>query len=216
MKTLWRICLVLVILALPVATAAAAVGKKPPTPPPTTTTTTTAPSPTLFGTTCASDPGYEAALASHHYTPIGDGFSFTLSGKSDSLCLDVLHGTPGIWMVSIVGNAGTTTLSRILLVPRDSIAPGDSCGGVDLRRVALPLQQQLPHPDDTRFDVIANGYVNACGTAFGEMVDLDGNPATPDVAVGTVMPDFPHPLAFQVNMAAAGATSSVTVTVTLP
>jgi hypothetical protein len=214
MKTLWRICLVLVILALPVATAAAAVGKKPPTPPPTTTTTTTAPSPTLFGTTCASDLGYEAALASHHYTLTENGFSFTLSGKNDALCIDVLHGTPGIWMVSIVGNAGTTTLSRILLVPRDSIAPGDSCGGVDLRRVALPLQQQLPHPDDTRFDVIANGYVNACGTAFGELVDIDGDEILEEV--GTVMPDSPHPLAFQVYMAAVAATSSVTVTVTLP
>ena len=129
------------------------------------------------------------------------------------MCIDVLHGAPGIWMVSVVGNAGTTTLNRILLVPRDSIAPGDSCGGVDLRRVALPLQQQLPHPDDTR-DEIPNGYVNACGIAFGEMVDIDGDGDLEEV--GTVMPDLPHPLAFQVTWRRPGATSSGPVTVTLP
>jgi len=216
MRPLFRISLVLAVLAIPLATATAALGKKPPTPPPTTATTTTAPGPTLFGTTCAAaDEDYAATLASHNYTLTGSGFSFTLSGKTDGLCVDVSPANAGVWQVQVVGNGGATTLNRILMVPRDSIGPGDSCGGVDLRRVALPLQQQLPHPDDTRFE-IPSGYVNACGLQFGELVDLDLDPGTPEVAVGYVIADLPHPLAFQVMMAAAGASSSVTVTVALP
>lgn len=192
MRILKRIAIVAVVMAIPLATTVTAVGAKG------------KPAPSQGGgRTCAENYGeaeYAAMLATHQVQFTSSGFTFVLNGKADQVCLDVLHGTAGVWEVQVDGNGGTVQLNRILIVPRDSYAPGDSCGGVDLRQVTLPLNQQLPL-------VIPAGTVNACGTQYGEWIN--GNLEM--TATGE-----PHPLAFFARMEAKASTASVTVAVTLP
>lgn len=183
MRRLWILLLVGLLTAALAAPAAAVAKGKPPAQP-------------LVGDTCENK---GVSQASHGLTFTPTGFTFTLSGKSDSMCVDVpadLADTAGVWTVT--ATAGGTVL-RLLLVPRDSYSPGDSCGGVDLRPPSFPLVQQLPNE-------IPAATVNACGVQFGEMVD--GKPVYTQTGQ-------PHPLVFNATMSGlAGA--SVTLTVTVP
>jgi len=210
MRILREAGILLVIVAAVLATAVGALGAKPehPVKPPTTTTTVPE-EPTLGGYTCAEyyEGEYDAMLAEHEVAFGDNTIEFRLSGKKDFVCLDVNWDTGGTWEVDAIGNEGTTQIGRLLLVPRDSYAPGDECARVDLRNVTLPLVQQLPHPDDPDHELILASTVNACGTQFGEWID--------GVLVTTATGDS-HPLAFFAQLIAGGSGASVVVTVTLP
>jgi hypothetical protein len=212
MNTLRRVLLVLVVLALPMATATAAVGKPKP-PPPTT------PEPTLGGYTC-EESGFDQSGINWFWDtdnhPTGFRFTLTLEGRSDGVCIDVPLGdwtgeswgpnvTAGVWTVKVTDYQGK--ISRLLLVPRDSLGPGDSCGGADLRQPDLAATYELPLPVDPRHeDGIPAATVNACGTQFGEWIS--------GVLV-TERTDDPHPLAFFALMEGVKG-AQATITVTLP
>jgi len=189
MFNLRRILVMLVLVALPLAGTVTAAAKKPPKEP--------RPS---GGYTCAES-GFDQT--SHGLTFTETGFTFALEGKEDAMCVDVLHGTADVWRVSVTGR----NVSSLLLVPRDSLGPGDSCGGVLLRKPALPLVQELPDPSDPRHELgIPPATVNACGTQYGEWIDgileMDRT-------------DDPHPLAFQTHMRGRPGTEAI-ITVELP
>ncbi|MFH1330666.1 MAG: hypothetical protein ABIJ48_08480 [Actinomycetota bacterium] len=183
MKRLW-INLMAAALVLPLGATAAAAGKaKPPAQP-------------LAGYTC-EEMGVDQASHALAFTPTG--FTFTLAGKSDAMCVDVpadLAAAAGVWTVTATANG---TILRLLLVPRDSYSPGDSCGGVDLRSPAFPLVQPLPYQ-------IPAATVNACGVQFGEWID--GVPVMAQTGA-------PHPLVFYALMSGRPR-AQVTLTISLP
>jgi hypothetical protein len=94
-----------------------------------------------------------------------DDFTFTLSGKQDGACIDVVS-VEGPWEVTITGEG-----ARYLgIIPRDSIGPGDSCGGYLLRREGNIYGS---NPLFLGYDgFLPAATINACGTDFGEWVDI--------------------------------------------
>jgi hypothetical protein len=164
----------------------------------------------LGGYTCEQAGHNQADYAETHGLAFADGgFSFTLSGRTDTVCIDVNTDGPSRWYVAI-GGSGVRALQ---LIPRDSYAPGDSCGGVDLRGGAmppLPFTQGLPDYDDTRADAIPESLVNACGTQFGEWLDTDGDGTLDHNELGQT--GQPHPLAFVASIRGA-SDSSVAISV---
>jgi len=155
----------------------------------------------LAGTTC----GEEAV-------PDENGvFTIELTGADpkDGTCLDV-WADEGEWTVDVAINAGT--MRRLLIIPRDSVGPGDSCGGYDFRR-NVPSTFVLPgpnHPMDLDGDGFIEGsYVNSCGTQFGEWVDGYADP------IFSVDESIPSPLALIVLMEGS-RDADVTLTVHLP
>jgi hypothetical protein len=176
--------------------------------------------------TCASDdPGDEVPFAGTMCDPAeypagidgvqtGD-FTFTLAGKKPGTCIDVISDE-GIWEVTVTGEG-----ARYLgLVPRDSIAPGDSCGGWLLRTEANIYKT---HTFSAYGGPMPAATINACGTEWAEWVDVDLpglDPAVDCVAVDgdqclvADALDIPHPLAFHVFMQSGGG--STTFHVDLP
>jgi hypothetical protein len=155
-----------------------------------------------------------------------DDFSFVLDRDTSHECFDVIPPEAGIWRVTVTATgSGTRSLT---IVPRDSVGPGDSCGGVQLRGDAIYAGDiALPDPSDTRFDdfnggVIPLATVNAClGNAdfgagetgeFSELVDRAG--------VLTIehdpIPGEVHPLALQAFAGSFKRGSSILVEVDLP
>jgi len=116
---------------------------------------------TLYGTVC--DPAeYPPGIVGVQY----DDFTFELSGKSDSACIDVIS-VEGPWEVTVTGD-GARSLG---VIPRDSIGPGDSCGGYLLRSESNIYGS---NPLALGYDgVIPAATVNACGVDFAEWVDFD-------------------------------------------
>jgi hypothetical protein len=103
-----------------------------------------------------------------------DDFSFTLSGKNDGTCIDVISDQ-GPWEVTITG-----TGARFLgVIPRDSIAPGDSCGGYQLRG-GSDIYGSNPLILGYNGEIPA-ATINACGTDFGEWVNKDLPGLNPDI-----------------------------------
>lgn len=156
----------------------------------------------LGGTTCAEWLGVPEDLKT------GD-FDITLRGKNASACVDVM-AIQGSWTVGIDIESGEGTVRFLRLLPRDSIAPGDSCGGFEFRR-NIPESVVLPGPDhplDLDGDgMIEGAYVNSCGTQFGELVG--------GFYYDKVREDIPSPLAFQIDMAGR-ENAVVTLHVDLP
>lgn len=101
-----------------------------------------------------------------------DNFTFTLSGKSESVCVDVIS-EKGPWEVSITGQGARS----LLIIPRDSWAPGDSCGGWILRNTIYDNERGdeplILGYDDGAGQSVPRATVNACGTDFAEWVDAD-------------------------------------------
>ena len=131
-----------------------------------------------------------------------DDFTFTLFGNQAYACIDVIS-KEGPWTVTITGSGARS----LALIPRDSIAPGDSCGGYVMRRAAniygtLILGYEGSVPAAT---------INACGTDFGEWVNIgmDGLDPAPvadggdcaaidgDRCLVTTRSDVEHPLVLQ-------------------
>lgn len=120
---------------------------------------------TLHGTVCDPD-DYPNNLDGQQIVGVQeDDFAFTLSGKQDSACIDVVS-VEGRWEVTITGDG-----ARYLgVIPRDSISPGDSCGGYLLRSEG----------DIYGGEPLILGYagflpaatINACGVDFAEWVDF--------------------------------------------
>lgn len=96
-------------------------------------------------------------------------FDFTLSGKQAGACIDVIS-KEGPWKVTIGGHGAR----QLGIIPRDSSGPGDSCGGYLLRSKAIIYGS---NPLTLGYEgVIPAATINACGTQYGEWVDigLDG------------------------------------------
>lgn len=114
-----------------------------------------------------------------------DHFDIELSGKNVRACIDVMSDE-GVWTVDIQLLAGT--VRSMGLIPRDSVAPGDSCGGVILSRGDIPLSIGGEIPLS-----VEGAYVNSCGVDFEELID--------GTTYATVNDQIPSPLAFQASMA---------------
>jgi hypothetical protein len=129
-------------------------------------------------------------------------FSLTLDGDSTYACIDVLAAA-GPWEVTV-----TVTGSRarsLLLVGRDSVAPGDACDVLDLRRDDIHAGGTLVMPAAT---------INACGVEWAEWVSIETPGLDPDPypdghcvdfddagrCLVADMVDVTHPLVFQANM----------------
>ena len=149
-----------------------------------------------------------------------DDFTFTLDGKKPGTCIDVMTSIEGPWEVTVTGGG-----ARYLgLVPRDSIAAGDSCGGYLLRSRA-DIYGSSPHILGYNGSIPA-ATINACGTGYAEWVDvaLPGLDLEADCAafsddgdeclVTEGLPNVPHPLVLQVFMQSGGG--STTFAVDLP
>jgi hypothetical protein len=128
-----------------------------------------------------------------------DHFDIELSGKNVRACIDVMSDE-GVWTVDIQILEGT--VRSVGLIPRDSVAPGDSCGGISLARGDVPLSINLPvvppddydgpNPDIDGDGMIEGAYVNSCGIDFAELVD--------GVSYSDFETEIPSPLAFQASM----------------
>ena len=190
MSTRTKTLLAVIAVLLPLVVAGTASAGKPPRP-------------DRGGYTCAYD-GFDQS--SHGLEFTATGFSFTLTGHQDDMCVDVpyeLADTTGEWWVSVTDVSGS--VRRLLLIPRDSVSPGDSCGGWNLRNPDLPAEFAMPLP-------IPPATVNACGTDFGEWLDTngDGNPDTLEMT----QTGAEDPLVFIAFL--EGHDPEVTITVTVP
>ena len=84
-----------------------------------------------------------------------DNFTFQLSGKQAITCIDVIS-EEGPWEVTITGSGAR----NVGVIPRDSIASGDSCGGYLLRKQQIYTTVTLSAYGG---DMPA-ATINACGT----------------------------------------------------
>lgn len=184
MRRTWILALTLVTVT---ALALPAFAKKPPPPQ----------DDILYGTECGGEPvGGPDDLKTE--------FTVTVTDKT---CLDVWV-PEGTWTIE----AETTgTVRSLLVVPRDSVAPGDSCGGYSFRN-EIPATFTLPgpdHPSDIDGDGrIEGSYANSCGIQFGEIV---GGVEYADVDESAM-----SPLALQVFVSGKGGSVTLVVTVAAP
>jgi len=152
----------------------------------------TCPGEPLAGTTCAALGRWGKPVTGEFVITLGN-----LDNMNSSECVDVMAAT-GAWEVDIDIVGGH--VRSLMLVPRDSIAPGDSCGGV---RALRPESGTITLPGTD------GAYVNTCGITFAELVDGYELPIT------TVETEIASPLAFQMDM--AGSKDAVVIlTVTVP
>jgi hypothetical protein len=207
MGTTKRLLILTVVLALPMALMATA-GAKPPSCP-------------GDHPSCKEDPSDEIPIGGTMCDPADypdgiDGvqtghFSFTLEGDSTYACIDVLAAA-GPWEVTVTASRARS----LLLVGRDSVAPGDACDVLDLRRDDVHAGGTLVMPAAT---------INACGVGWAEWVSLDTPGLDPDGhcvdfddagrCLVAEMVDLTHPLVFQANMSGfkdASATIHVGIT----
>lgn len=138
-----------------------------------------------------------------------EDFAFTLEGKKPGTCIDVLTSIAGPWEVTVTGEGAR----YLVLIPRDSIAAGDSCGGYLLRNAAN-IYGASPHIlgyDGT----VPAATINACGTEFAEWVDSTLFGLDPDDDCAAFSDDgnqclvteqlpIAHPLVLQVGMQSGG------------
>ena len=167
------------------------------------------------GTTCVDN---GAPAGDLKWDDNDSGFTITLTADDDYACVDVLWATAGKWQITVTGEGARS----LTLVPRDSVAPGDSCGGAMLRRDAVYGVLTLPLDEDTRNEIPA-GYVNACGVEYAEWVhDLDvcnavlkdGSDSELPCLITTVHTEHAHPLVFQAFLG-GGKNATATIHVTL-
>lgn len=214
-----RIWITLLSVALALAVAAPAGADKPNCDP-------DDPNYTPGHPTCQDDSGDELPFGGTMCNPAEypegiDGiqekdFHFTLEGKKPGTCIDVLTDIAGTWEVTVTGEG-----ARYLgIVPRDSIAPGDSCGGW-LQRSAANIYKT--HTLSAYGGPMPAATINACGTEWTEWVDIDLPGLVPEVDCVAVdgdqclvadALDIPHPLALHVFMQSGGG--STTFYVNLP
>jgi hypothetical protein len=142
-----------------------------------------------------------------------DGFTFTLRPDDPWACIDVVAAA-GEWDITVTGSRARS----LLLVGRDSIAPGDACDALSFRRDAIYGSHSLAMPAAT---------INACGTGYPEWVSLEtpefeesdcvkyDEVAYPGQCLVADMVDVTHPLVLQADMSGF-SDGWVTIDVTLP
>lgn len=177
MKRLTILCLVLIVLAMLAAPATA----KPPNcqeDPSHPSCGDSSDKPVLAGTECVES----VRLSDTTFVGAFDAdFSFTMDAPNDSACIDVSKVATGTWMVGFDVTAGS--LRALLVVVRDSVAPGDGCYVSDWIR--------KPGPSGSiEFNIGATDFVNACGSEFAESVA--------GITYETVEPDIQSPLVLQI------------------
>lgn len=183
MKTIQRALLLATMFALVLLVVPAAGAKKP------------LPAEPVPGHSCADYYGedYQHGLQTRD-------FEVRLGGRATdypaTACIDVM-AEEGEWQVTVEIVKGT--VRDLLVAPQDSFSPGDSCGGVGIRKVAPDTVVVLPgpdHPNDLDGDgMIEAAYVNSCGTRFAETIDGG--------AYGSVDSGTPDPLALRIGMSAS-------------
>ena len=131
--------------------------------------------------------------------------SFQVEDVTDSTCIDV-NANPGNWTVDVVEQTSGAPLRWLSLVIRDSVAPGDACDSVRIRKVPIPIQIILDGFESDNNPGIPGAWVNSCGTEYAEWVG--------DTYHADAEPTVPSPLAFGVSMFPKDA--KVTLNVTLP
>jgi hypothetical protein len=145
---------ILVVVALAFTTAVSAAAKPDCDVDPTHRSCKTA----VAGTECVvwspSDP--------YAYAESGD-FDLTVE-DTGSVCIDVSEVVAGDWEVTIDVTEGS--LRELLVIVRDSIAPGDTCASTSYKKNKIP-----DSPFTFTLPVNADNHVNACGIEFAEMVD---------------------------------------------
>jgi hypothetical protein len=168
-----------------------------------------------------------------------DDFQIILDKDNPDACVDVIPPAAGRWFVTVTKEgAGTRSL---LLIPRDAIAPGDSCGGVrllgeDIYATPIPLPyfedldgdrvQDSDESGDTRFSFIPLATINACpGDADPDGPNPDGQNSelVERLENGEIVlteewskTDEVHPLAFLVFSRLKKAGDRIIIDVDLP
>lgn len=184
----------------------------------------------VAGTTCVS-PWWDGDIQDSNNDGWSDDFTIILDKDNPGACVDVLTEFAGVWTVTVEVLAGDAPRA-LTIVPRDAVAPGDSCGGEGRRGPSVTEPWILPHPDDPRgFAVIPAATVNACpGNDEGgvgefaetverdvhvdDVVNSDGVVDETEIlmeATGEV-----HPLVFLVFSQGLKKTDSIAIHVTLP
>ncbi len=142
------------------------------------------------------------------FDPVDADFVLTLNG-GDKGCVDVIAHA-GVWLVDVTTDGGR----GVMMIPRDSFSPGDSCGGAIINGDPTG-DYTLPLAADPRTEIPAS-TVNACGTEYGEqsIARVDG------VWVDYGLPEMNRtddvdPLAFIVS-AGGSPKSTTTISVDLP
>ena len=131
--------------------------------------------------------------------------SFLVEDVTDSTCIDV-NANPGDWTVEIVEQTSGAPLRWLSLVIRDSVAPGDACDSVRIRKVPIPSKIILDGFESDNNPGIPGAWVNSCGTEYAEWVG--------DTYYADADPNVSSPLVFRVSMFPKDA--KVTLNVTLP
>ena len=116
----------------------------------------------LAGTTCIKA-GYANLPATSDFT-----IDLPEPVKRAEACVDVSDVIPGPWTVTVEVTNGT--LRSLLVILRDSVAPGDACGA--------PFYHQgniQANTEEATFDFTLPGapgsFVNACGEEWAEEID---------------------------------------------
>jgi len=179
----------------------------------------------LAGTTCES-PWWDGDIKV-------DDFEIILDAGHPDACIDVLTEFAGQWKVTVRDLAGDG-LRSLLLVPRDAVAPGDSCGGERRRNAAVYDDWTLPHPDDPRewlprdasgVPIIPAATVNACPGddeagigLFAETVewDINGDGVVDENDTTMEATGDPHPLALLVFSSGLRKGDQIVIHVDLP
>ena len=183
------------------------------------------------GTTCVT-PWWSGDIKDTDEDGWSNDFTLILDADHPDACIDVLTKVEGQWKVTVRDLAGDG-LRSLLLVPRDAVAPGDSCGGERRRNAAVYDDWTLPHPDDPRewlprasgVPIIAAATVNSCpgddeaGVGFfAETVEWDiNNDGVVDENDTTMeATGDPHPLALLVFTSGLKRSDVVAIHVDLP
>ena len=125
----------------------------------------------LAGTTCAGRVSPNL--------PTADGFPIDLAGKEAGACVDVSNVTPGEWVDSsgeplpweVTVTVTNGTLKSLLVILRDSVAPGDACGVPDYFRGNITGSETDPATLTLTLPGADGDYVNACGVEWAEKVE---------------------------------------------
>lgn len=208
-----RLTIVMLTLATALVIAVPASAKKdnpgPPDPEP------------LAGTTCVS-PWWEGDIKDGDGDGWSDDFEIVLNAEQQNACIDIMTDTAGTWniTVEVTGGDGARTMT---IIPRDAVAPGDSCGGEGRRGSSIYDPWVLPHPDDLRFDVIPASTVNACTDDdqagigyFAETVERLSSDGFIETEIVSIPTNEIHPLAFLVFTQGLRGDDEVTLFVDLP
>lgn len=189
-----RLVTLLVILGLLMAFPAGAAAEKPPAPP----GPPGGDNGPMAGTECVDTANPDLAYQ------VSDDFVLTAGGEIEYVCIDVSDVIAGDWDVTV---DVTGSLRELLVVVRDSVAPGDACAVAHYRRNTLP---DSPFPFTLPFTLPVNAAdrVNSCGIGWAEMVGDD--------YYATAEPDIPSPLAFMMFIKGGDSTTKLDVRVDYP